>query len=269
MARPAPARGPRCPRDALPLPFPPRAARVVPHGAAVAALRASGAAVSAPATAVDHDHQIRALLLPQLRARAEWVCEEFCCDGRVDLATIEGGLLCGYEIKGARDTLKRLFPTHHELSQVAMYSHMLDRVTVVCAANHVAACVDRLPAWWGVTVAADGALAVVREGQQNPADTTPRLGWAMWTSEARDLLREHDMLRGARTRADLANRMAALPPRVVRAAALDALKRRVWGPARKRKPTLHASSSATPEVDAFAAPAHNPGALVVPTGGGQ
>lgn len=35
------------------------------------------------AVVFDHDTQIRAVLPPHLRERAQWVCEEFSCDGRI------------------------------------------------------------------------------------------------------------------------------------------------------------------------------------------
>lgn len=58
-------------------------------------------------------------------------------DGRVDVATIEEGRLCGYEIKAARDSLARLFTvTDSGFTQVDGFSRALDRVTVVCVAKH-------------------------------------------------------------------------------------------------------------------------------------
>ncbi len=57
---------------------------------------------------VDHDRDIRPRLLALLATRAQWICEEFSADGKVDVAAVEGGRLCGYEIKAAKDTLKRL-----------------------------------------------------------------------------------------------------------------------------------------------------------------
>lgn len=191
-------------------------------------------------TPIDNDGQIRAILLPTLRDRARWVCEEFPCDGRIDVATVEGDRLCGYEIKAARDTLKRLFgqaPNFPEFSQVKMYSKLFDRLTVVCAPNHRAELLARLPAWWGVTVVEGEALCVAREAAQNPVDTTERLGWTMWLGEARALLVANGGAHGARDRSAIANRMRELPAAVVREGALSAMMRRPWGGARKRKPT--------------------------------
>lgn len=193
-------------------------------------------------TPIDRDSQIRALLLPRLRERARWVCEEFPCDGRVDVATIEGDRLCGYEIKAARDTLKRLFgldPRFPEFSQIRMYSTLFDRLTVVCAPNHRGELLARLPAWWGVTVVEGEAFRVVREAEQNPADTMERLGRTMWLGEARALLLANGGARGARDRSAIANRMKELPAAVVREGALSAMMRRPWGGPRKRKPTHH------------------------------
>ena len=191
---------------------------------------------------IDRDEQIRALLLPRLRERARWVCEEFPCDGRVDVATIEGDRLCGYEIKAARDTLKRLFgldPRFPEFSQIKMYSTLFDRLTVVCAPNHRDELLARLPTWWGVTVVEGEVFRVVRAAEQNPADTMERLGWTMWLGEARALLLANGGTRGARDRGAIANRMKELPAAVVREGALSAMMRRPWGGPRKRKPTHH------------------------------
>lgn len=190
-------------------------------------------------TGFDRDAQIRAVLIPHLRARARWVCEEFSCDGRIDVATIEENRLCGYEIKAARDSLDRLFSSRlGPMTQVALYAHLFDRLTVVCAPVHESALLRNLPSWWGVTVATADGLRVAREGDENPEDTTQRLTWVMWTKEAREFLKDHDLARGARTRADLAKRLATLPRAVLRGGVFEALMMREWGPQRRRKPVL-------------------------------
>lgn len=187
----------------------------------------------------DYDAQIRRVLLPHLRARARWVCEEFHCDGRVDVATLEEDTLCGYEIKAARDSLDRLFsPRLGPMSQARAYSRCLERVTVVAAPVHVAPLLERMPAWWGLLAVEGAALRVVREGQTNPKDVTHRLAWMMWAPEVRALLKVHGLAQGARARHELHARMMRLPRTVIRAAVFDALVHREWGPQRTRKPTV-------------------------------
>jgi hypothetical protein len=64
---------------------------------------------------------------------------------RADVAVI-GPSLDGFEIKTARDTLKRL------PRQAAAYARLFDRCYVVLADRHVDKAMEILPAWWGVMV---------------------------------------------------------------------------------------------------------------------
>ena len=185
---------------------------------------------------IDHDRDIRPHLIAALTPRASWLCEEFSADGKVDVATVEDRRLCGYEIKAARDTLKRL--TLAGGAQVEMFSRTFDRVTLVCAAKHVRPALAIVPAWWGITVASVDGFAVHREAADNPNDPTPRMAWMLWSDEALSLLRSHGMHRGARTRGAMSQRIATLPREAIRAAVFDALRAREWGPVRKRKPMV-------------------------------
>lgn len=199
----------------------------------------------------DHDRDIRPRLLALLATSAQWVCEEFSADGKVDVAAVEGGRLCGYEIKAAKDTLKRLGLSGG--AQVEMFSRTFDRVTLVCAAKHVRPALAIVPAWWGVTVATDDAFVAEREATDNPADPTPRMVRMMWATEMVALLRRHGMHGGLSRpgsfdrHSEVARRLATLPRDTLRAAVFDALARRDWSMdgRRKRLPVVRATG-ATP-----------------------
>lgn len=188
---------------------------------------------------IDHDRNIRPRLLALLTPRASWLCEEFSADGKVDVATVEGGRLCGYEIKAAKDTLKRLGLAGG--AQVEMFSRTFDRVTLVCAAKHVRPALAIVPAWWGVTIATDDAFAVEREAASNPVDPTPRMMRMMWAAEAVALLKSHGTNKalpppGSFDRhGEIMRRVGALPRSVVRAAVFDALAKRDWSMDGRRK----------------------------------
>jgi hypothetical protein len=63
---------------------------------------------------------------------------------RVDLAVI-GDELSGYEIKSDQDSLVRL------PGQVAAYSRVLDRATLVVTEKHLAKATALIPTWWGLS----------------------------------------------------------------------------------------------------------------------
>jgi hypothetical protein len=64
---------------------------------------------------------------------------------RADVAVI-GPTMDGFEIKTARDTLRRL------PRQAAAYARLFDRCYVVLADRHVERAMGILPSWWGVMV---------------------------------------------------------------------------------------------------------------------
>lgn len=188
---------------------------------------------------VDHDRDIRPRLVALLAPRASWLCEEFSADGKVDVATVEDGHLCGYEIKAARDTLKRLGLAGG--AQVEMFSRTFDRVTLVCAAKHVRPALAIVPAWWGITVASAEDFAVEREASDNPVDPTARMMRMMWATETVALLRRHGMHAGLPRpgfigrHPEIMRRLGTLPRDTVRAAVFDALAKRDWSMDGRRK----------------------------------
>lgn len=77
------------------------------------------------------------------------VCHEFSVprpSARADVAVINGRL-SGFEIKSDRDSLARL------PQQVASYSAVFERVTLVTTAAHLKKATISVPEWWGILVA--------------------------------------------------------------------------------------------------------------------
>lgn len=120
-----------------------------------------------------------------------------CGRVRVDVAVVNGSL-SGYEVKSARDTLRRL-PL-----QVEVYSEVLDFAELVVASNHVEHARELLPAWWGVTVATQDQGQVVlrrdRPATRNPSVVPMSLVQLLWREEALDELEERGLSVGVRSK---------------------------------------------------------------------
>lgn len=114
---------------------------------------------------------------------------------RVDIAVVNGQLH-GFEIKSDRDTLRRLD------GQVALYSKVFDRATLVVGDRHLAETIKILPNWWGVlricTVKARPRFKIVRRGRTNPRKDPRLLVELLWLDDAKALLAKRNALRGAR-----------------------------------------------------------------------
>lgn len=119
------------------------------------------------------------------------------CHGatRVDLAVINGEIQ-GYEVKSARDTLERLE------SQAAIYNATLDRVTIVCAENHLEKVTKAVPCWWGVASACqkEGSMQIeeLRGARLNPNPDPLSIATLLWRDEALAHLEQRDAARGVR-----------------------------------------------------------------------
>ncbi|MBZ9715554.1 sce7726 family protein [Deinococcus multiflagellatus] len=108
---------------------------------------------------------------------------------RIDLAVVNG-VMRGYEIKSAKDTLERL------PAQSAMYATVFDYLTLVASPKHIEPALPMLPDWWGI-VRADPAppkaktavrLTPVRRAKRNPAVDPEALVALLWRDEAYDAL---------------------------------------------------------------------------------
>lgn len=129
---------------------------------------------------------------------------------RVDVAVVNG-LLHGYEIKSARDTLSRL------PQQALSYGLVLDKATLVVAERHLPAALEILPEWWGVEVVTPdehGHLQIeaLHPPQPNPGIDSFHVAELLWRDEALQFLDERGFARGyrAKSRAVLHRRIAAV-----------------------------------------------------------
>lgn len=149
-----------------------------------------------------------------------------CGAVRVDVAVVNGSL-AGYEIKSARDTLRRL-PT-----QVEVYSQVLDFAHLVVAGKHHDHALPLLPDWWGVHVATMTGEIVSIETVRLPSPNTSfvpmSLAQLLWRDEALEELTRRGVDRGVRTKArwHVWSRLAeAIPVDELRAVVRTRLKAR-------------------------------------------
>lgn len=144
---------------------------------------------------------------------------------RVDLLVVNG-LLHGYEVKSDRDSLRRL------PGQIAVYSSVLDRVTLVVGYRHAGEAIRLVPHWWGVKLAEMGPRGAVRVTEARPARANPSvdrvsLAKLLWRDEALELLKELGHAAGVRskTRSVIYARLAEVAPlEQLRARVCEALK---------------------------------------------
>lgn len=146
---------------------------------------------------------------------------------RVDVAVVNG-LLHGYEIKSDADTLARL-PL-----QVASYSAVLDKATLVVGVSHVARALPLIPEWWGVRTVRTGARGAVlieplRPARMNAGIEAAALALLLWRDELVEALTplcvEKSKLRAPR--AQLAQTLAdVLPLKQLRPLVREQVKRR-------------------------------------------
>ncbi|MFC8597182.1 sce7726 family protein [Isoptericola sp. NPDC057191] len=120
-----------------------------------------------------------------------------CGQVRVDVAVVNGAL-SGFELKSARDNLRRL------PNQVAVYSRVLDHATLVVAENHRKSAVAMLPDWWGIYVARETdmttSVELERMGTRNDDVDPMALAQLLWRDEALEELSQRGADRGVRTK---------------------------------------------------------------------
>jgi hypothetical protein len=107
---------------------------------------------------------------------------------RVDVAVVNGALH-GYEIKSDADTLERL------PAQIATYSLVLDKATLVVGERHAEKAITLLPSWWGIKIASQGPRGGISLHQEkyvrmNPSIDPLAVAELLWSNEVRDILRE-------------------------------------------------------------------------------
>lgn len=114
---------------------------------------------------------------------------------RVDVAVVNG-IIHGYEIKSDIDNLRRL------AGQVALYSQVLDKATLVVGEAHLHEAVSLIPDWWGVTVIHTGSgrpnFEPLREAKLNQEQNPRSMVELLWREQALALLEERKQARGYR-----------------------------------------------------------------------
>jgi hypothetical protein len=149
---------------------------------------------------------------------------------RIDIAVINGEL-CGYELKSERDTLDRL-PL-----QAKIYSRVFDRVILVAGARHAGAAQDRVPSWWGLTIARGDAASVrldeARPAQRNPSPDPYLVAQLLWKDEALGVLETFDLAKGWRSK-----RTKQIHQRLASELSFDLLSEQVRETLKRRGPWL-------------------------------
>ena len=115
---------------------------------------------------------------------------------RIDFAIING-VMCGYEIKSDRDTLKRL------QEQVKEFNTVFDKLTLVVGKRHLYQAMHFIPEWWGVMVAKVDAhdqvfFQTIRESETNNGQVKISIARLLWRREALRILEERDSADGVR-----------------------------------------------------------------------
>ncbi len=146
-----------------------------------------------------NDRDIRTALGAHLQSHIAddaLVVEELgLCQGDVfvDVAVVDSTIE-GYEIKSDRDTLRRLD------RQLAVYSRVLSKATIVVGQKHVDVAMSSVPDWWGILLArpAPGRVELghVRRPRRNPAVDPNSLVQLLWRDEALRLLQEQQKAKG-------------------------------------------------------------------------
>lgn len=147
--------------------------------------------------------------------------------GRIDIAVINGELH-GYELKSDQDTLRRL------PKQAAMYSSVLDRITLVVTPHHFPQAAQMIPEWWDILLAeghssCDMKFGTIRVGGKNPNVSALAVAKLLWRDEALRLLEVLGAAEGLRLkpRRIIYNRLVELIDlEQIRACVRDQLKSR-------------------------------------------
>jgi hypothetical protein len=136
--------------------------------------------------------EVRAALkraLPSKTHAIDCLIEEFWIprsNERADVAVV-GSTLKAFEIKTARDSLKRL------PRQSTAYARLFDECTAVVAERHLTGVTQQLPDWWGIWIIRGGSeihFECLRSARRNPALDSETLVRLLWRDEALEALKE-------------------------------------------------------------------------------
>ena len=147
---------------------------------------------------------------------------------RIDIAVVNG-ILHGYELKSNSDSLGRL------PRQAAVYSSVLDRVTLVVGDRHVDIAMEMVPRWWGVQLAEMGprggvSFSSIRRARSNPSPEILAVAKLLWREEALHLLCQLGAAEGFRSKP-----RAAIYARLAEIASLEQIQSRVRYQLRNRR----------------------------------
>jgi hypothetical protein len=119
------------------------------------------------------------------------VCHEFSVprpSARADVAVINGRL-SGFEIKSDHDSLARL------PQQIASYSAVFERVTLVTTAAHLNKATIYVPEWWGILVAHPTVpFRVIRSARMNRELEIEKAMYLLSCAELRDIAKRRNLL---------------------------------------------------------------------------
>jgi hypothetical protein len=179
-----------------------RATLSLPKQSLMASPRRS-AADRVPAVRQLDDSRIRSALLSKLidehkcHPGAGFIEELGLCRGsvRVDVVVVNS-LLCGYEIKSDRDSLRRL------ANQAEVYGKVLDQATLVVGKRLCDEALVIIPKWWGVLRAVESSdgleFKTVRRAKNNPQRNARAMVELLWFEHALALLEQRGATRGVR-----------------------------------------------------------------------
>jgi len=109
---------------------------------------------------------------------------------RVDIAVVNGHLH-GFEIKSARDTLRRL------PNQIEGYSKVFDYVTVVTEDRHYERILDILPDWVGLKICVETSrgikISTIKKSYINRKKEGFFLAKLLWRKEAIQILKDYEI----------------------------------------------------------------------------
>ncbi|GIO08032.1 hypothetical protein J31TS6_40600 [Brevibacillus reuszeri] len=157
-----------------------------------------------------NDADIRKVLYESFTTRDEFILDpttiivdelDVCFNSaRVDIAVINGKLH-GFEIKSERDNLERL------PSQVECYNCLFDTMTLVLSEVHLSKARKIVPKWWGIECVVKKKTGVtlkkVRKNKVNPKVQALELTQLLWRQELFDLLEEHSITKGIKSKTRL------------------------------------------------------------------
>lgn len=175
------------------------------------------------------DNDIRAVLLRELRQQdtSAAIFEELPLlrgRGRADVAFVNGEI-CGFEIKSARDSLRRLG------DQVQQYDTVFEFATAVVARHHLKGVRRIVPSRWGISVV-DGigaglTITPVRKARRNCTLDAQALARLLWKRECVRVLAKNGIRADVTTPVKrLWDSVSGLPPDTLVQDVREALKAR-------------------------------------------